>query len=171
MKNQVILACLGVLASAAACSTTADHPGDEPAARNGVTLSHQPSLADFVDGDRDTVAAMLHDVESKYFWPYEVLPNSREATILLVCRVQAYSPGVAGFAGVAKVQCLSGGSELDLAIDAYAELYYQPNWAQREFGVKAEALAVGDVRTCVVYGSGFGGKLWKRFLIFPGPAR
>lgn len=127
------------------------------------TLTHKPSLDDFLDGDREAVAAMLRDVVRKFRSPFTPVPSSRAVTILLECRVQFVRDGVV------EMKCLSGGPELDLGIDDCAQFYYQPEWAQKEFGVSAGVVAVGEVRTCVVYGSGFGGKLWKRFLIFPGP--
>jgi hypothetical protein len=128
------------------------------------TSDKAPSLADFASRDRDAVATMLRDVAGRFSSPFTLLPGSRAVTILLVCQVQSV------VAGAVVVKCLSAGAELDLAIDDCVEFYYQPDWAQREFGVVATGLAIGEVRTCVVYGSGFGGKLWKRFLIFPGPA-
>lgn len=155
MKTKVLLVCLCGLAGVTACSTATDQLASE--------APHKPSLADFASGDRDAVAAMLRDVTGKFRSPFTLVPGSRAVAILLVCRVQFVSADVVG------VKCLSAGPELDLAIDDCAEFYYQPDWAQREFGVLAGDLAVGEMRTCVVYGSGFGGKLWKRFLIFPGP--
>jgi hypothetical protein len=156
MKPQVVWACLLVIAGVTACSTATEQPFSR--------VPRRPALSDFASGDRETVSAMLRDVTGKFRSPFTLAPSSRAVTILLACRVQFIRAGVVG------VKCLSAGPELDLAIEDCAEFYYQPDWAQKEFGVSAVALAVGDKRTCVVYGSGFGGNLWKRFLIFPGPA-
>ena len=153
MKTLSQLACLGVLATAMSCSTAAAPAG------------HEPSLADFAHGDREAVAAMLREVAGRFRSPYNVLPGSRAVTVLVACRVRFVRAGVVG------VQCLSDAPDLGLAVDDSVELYHQPEWAQREFGVTAGPLSVGELRTCVVHGSGFGGSLWKRFLVFPGPAR
>ena len=158
MRSHVLLTALGLLAGVSACSTATDRPAYQAA-------SHEPSLDDFAADDRDAVAAMLRDTAEKFWSPFWALPGSREVTILLVCRVQFVRAGVVG------VECLSRAPELGLATGDHTEFYYDPDWAEKEFGVSAGALAAGDVRTCVVHGSGFGGNLWKRFLIFPGPAR
>ena len=159
----MLLVGLCVLAGVTACSTATNRPS--PA------VLRNPSLEDFAGGDRDAVAAMLRDVAGKFRWPYAWIPTSRAATILLVCRVRAVHAGTDGSTGVVEVECLSAGSEIDLAIGDSTQFYYSPDFARREFAVSAGALAVGETRTCIVYGSGFGGELWKRFLIFPGPAR
>ncbi|MCA8963358.1 MAG: hypothetical protein H6838_20245 [Planctomycetes bacterium] len=147
------------------CGCASPHQGGQEAeAPYLAAAGREPSPADFAAGDHAAVAAMLRDVPAKFRSPYNIIPTSRAVTILIVCRVESVYDGAVG------VQCLSRGPELDLAIDDRLTLYYQPRWAEEEFGVASEALAVGEVRTCVVHGSGFGGELWKRFLIFPGPA-
>lgn len=157
-----LLCLLLVLAGLPACATA--HPDAAPAAVPK-PLPHEPSLADFAEADRAAVAGMLRDVAGKFRSPYDILPGARAVTILLTCRVESVHPGVVG------VTCLSAGPQLDLSVDERIDLYHQPGWAQQEFGVSAGAVAVGEVRTCVVHGSGFGGELWKRFLVFPGPVR
>lgn len=162
-RGRARLGCLAVLAFVAACVAPVAQSVDGAANNDRAAVPHEPSLADFAAGDRDTIAAMLQDVVGEFRSPYRVFPGSREAAILLRCRVQSVHDGVVG------LRCLSAGPELDLALDECIDFYYQPEGTRREFGLAAGALAVGEVRTCVIYGSGFGGKLWKRFLIFPGP--
>lgn len=163
LRAPLLPMCLGALAVVAACSATGVAPAAHAASSDRTKVAPEPSLADFAAGDRDTIAGMLQDVVGKFRSPYRVFPGAREAAILLRCRVQSVHNGVVG------LQCLSAGPELDLVLDDCIDFYYQPDGTRREFGLAAGPLAIGEVRTCVVYGSGFGGKLWKRFLIFPGP--
>lgn len=171
MKARVPWAALGLLfllAGLPACATA--HPTEAPASVPE-PLPHEPSLADFAEGDRDAVAAMLSEVPTRFRSPYSVLPGSRAVTILLTCCVESVHPGDSVHVGVLGVTCLWAGPQLGLGVDERIQFYDYRSWAQQEFGVSAGALAVGEVRTFVVHGSGFGGKLWKRFLIFAGPAR
>lgn len=157
-----------VLAGLPSCA--AAQPEAEPTAVPA-PLPHEPAVADFAEGDRDAVAAMLREVPTRFRSPYALLPGARAVTILLTCRVESVHPGDSFHAGVVGVTCLSAGTQLGLAVDERTQLYETSSWAQKEFGVSAGALTVGEVRTLVVHGSGFGGELWKRFLVFAGPAR
>lgn len=156
-----------VLAGLPSCA--AAQPDDAPAVVPA-PQPHEPSLADFAEGDRDAVAAMLREAPKRFRSPYALLPGARAVTILLTCRVESVHPGDSFHAGVVGVTCLSAGPQLDLASDERIQLYEVRSWAQQEFGRSSGPLAVGEVRTFVVHGSGFGGELWKRFLVFAGPA-
>lgn len=130
------------------------------------TLAHKPSLDDFVAGDRDAVAAMLLDTAEKFWSPFWALPGSREVTCLIVCRIET----VCRFGSI-RVKCLSAAPLIDLEADSSLVFTnYLPDWAHREFGVSPPELAVDEVRTCVVHGTGLGGGLWKYFLLFAGPS-
>ena len=157
------IALLGVLAVLPACATAP--PGAGPAAAEPRSSPPDPSLADFADGDRSAVEAMLRDVPGRFRSPYNLLPGARSVTTLVTCRVESVQDRVVG------LRCMSGVPALDLAIDEPTTFHVAVDWAQAEFGVVAPTVAVGEVRTCVVHGSGFGGGLWKRFMVFPGPAR
>lgn len=125
----------------------------------------QASYQDFASGDRAVIASMLREVPVRFRSPYNLVPGSRAVSVMLVCQVQWMRAGVVG------LRAMSAGREIGLAPGECADFYYDPGWVREQFGVEAEAMAVGEVRTCVVHGSGFGGELWRRFLILPGPAR
>ncbi|MBK8100930.1 MAG: hypothetical protein IPK26_27925 [Planctomycetes bacterium] len=164
----MLLSSLAVAAGFAACSICSMAPaqpgdGSKRAEREGTP--HQPSLADFLEGDREVVAAMLRAAPEKFPAPDFLIPRSRAVTSLLTGRVQYARDGFVC------LECLSAAPELDIATGDSCALYGCSEWTRKEFGVAARSVAVGEVRTFAVHGSGFGDGLWKRLLLFAGPAR
>lgn len=126
---------LGLLAGHGACA--APQLGSCTASGDPAELQHGPSLADFAEGDRTAVAAMLREVPSKFRQPSNVLPGARGVTILVTCLVEPIS------SGVVDVRCPSAAPRLDLAVDERNAFHLAVVWAQREFGVAAATRRAG----------------------------